>query len=486
MEVDGFRMNRAAEIRRANIVVRQAVSPSTDIRAVFNLFDQPFAESASTLNEADARNNPTSVRSIAFDQGWGEDAMQGQGGVTVRHQFGNGGILRATGWSTWRDVWNPIPFRIIDLGRNAGGVRSEYSSSYDLSDRMVTWTAGVDLSFQRDDRVEYQNGGGAVATGRAVEGDRILAQGESVNSFAPFLQARLALDDRWSVTAGVRYDYFDFSATDRCLDDGDQSGGRTLDALSPMAGVTFAATPDVNVYANVATAYQTPTTVELSNKPTGEGGFNDTLDPEDLRSFEVGVRGAVPESRVRFEASAYFSTLDNAFVALQRPDEQTYFANAAAASRNGLEMAVNWEAAPGLDAYLSYTYQNFTFDRYDADGANFSGNKEPGAPPHQLFLGANYAEEGGLHASAQLRWVDEFPVNNANTAFNWSYTIVDLRTGWDGDWNGFSVQPFLGIENLFDQRYNSSTIPNALGSRYYEPSPGREFFVGVTIGAGVN
>ena len=483
MSVEGFRDNSAAEVRRANVVLRHVVSPNTELRGVLNLFDQPFGKSASTLNEADARNDPTSVRGLAFTQGWSEEAQQGQYGLTVEHAFGENRVLRATGWGGWRSVWNPIPFRLIDLGRNAGGLRTEFNASSQLADRALTWTAGIDLSFQRDDRVEYTNGGVPPGGTRTTEGTRLLAQDESVNSFAPFVQTHLTIDNRWSVTAGVRYDYFDFRAADRFPEDGDQSGGQTLDAVSPMAGITFAATPEVNLYANFATAYQTPTTVELSNQPSGEGGFNDQLKPEDLRSFEIGARGEVPDTLVRFEAAVYFSTLDNAFVELQRPDEQTYFANAAASSRNGLELLVNWEAAPSLDAYASYTYQNFTFDRFDSGGDNFSGNKEPGAPPHQFFLGANFANEvSGFRASGQLRSVSEYFVNNANTASNWSYTIVDLRAGWDGQWNGYTVQPFIGIENLFNQRYNSSTIPNAFGNRYYEPSPGREFFVGITFG----
>ena len=38
---------------------------------------------------------------------------------------------------------------------------------------------------------------------------------------------------------------------------------------------------------------------------------------------------------------------------------------------------------------------------------------------------------------------------------------------------------------VFDERYNSSAIVNAFGGRYYEPSPDREVYVGLTIGAGV-
>ena len=57
-ETDGFRQNSAAGITQANIVVRREVSANTEIRGVFNLYDAPFAERASILNEADARADP--------------------------------------------------------------------------------------------------------------------------------------------------------------------------------------------------------------------------------------------------------------------------------------------------------------------------------------------------------------------------------------------------------------------------------------------
>jgi len=485
MQVDGYRQHSAAEVRRANIVVRYSLSSNTEIRGVFNLFDMPFGENPSTLTRDDARNAPTSVRPQAFTQGWGESATQGQGGVTIEHAFGDGPLLQVTGWGQWRNVWNPIPFRLIDLGRNAGGLRGELSGETRLLDRPVAWTAGLDLSVQRDERREFGNAGVPEGGTTTVAGDQRLGQDESVSSVAPFVQGRMTVDEQWSVTAGLRFDYFDFSATDRFLDDGDQSGGRTLDAFSPMVGVTSAALDGLNLYANVATAYQTPTTVELSNRPSGEGGFNDQLEAEDLRSLEIGARGRLPEFGLGFEVAAYASTLDNAFVEQQRPDEQTYFTNAGRTSRNGLELRLDWSARPDLGAWFSYTYQDFTFDQFTAGAEDFAGNREPGAPPHQLFLGGHYTAPNGARATARLRWVGEYVVDNANAVSNWAYTVVDVNLGWDTEWNGVDVRPFLGIENLFDERYNASSIPNSFGNRFFEPAPGREFFIGLTVGAGL-
>ena len=487
MKVDGFRLNSGAEVRRANVMVRHAVSPATEIRGVFNFFDMPFGESASTLTLGDARNVPTSVRGLAFTQGWGEDATQGQGGVTLQHALGDGHLIRTTGWGQWRSVWNPIPFRIIDLGRKAGGARTEYSGEGRLGTVPVGWTTGVDFSYQHDDRMEFRNAGVPAGGTRTRQGAQILAQLEEVFSAAPFAQVRFTFEERWHLTGGVRYDYYDFSATDRFLSDGDQSGGRTLDAVSPMVGLTFASSDALNLYTNFATAYQTPTTVELSNRPSGEGGFNEQLEPEDLRSVEVGARGTLQGQggEVRYEIALYGSTLDNAFVELQRPDEQTFFANAGKTSRNGLELRVEFTAEPGLDAFVSYTYQDFTFERFSTGSGDLAGNREPGAPPHQLYVGGSYETPFGLQSAVQVRWVDDYAVNNANTAFNWSYQVVDLRFGWDGRLGGVAVQPFVGVENLFDERYNASTIPNAFGRRYYEPAPGREVYGGLTLGLGL-
>ncbi len=48
------------------------------------------------------------------------------------------------------------------------------------------------------------------------------------------------------------------------------------------------------------------------------------------------------------------------------------------------------------------------------------------------------------------------------------------------------VRPFVGIDNVFNERYNSSAITNAFGRRYYEPSPDREIYAGFTLRFGTS
>lgn len=485
LEMAGFRPNSASEIRRMNMVARSELSDGTLLRGVFNLFDMPFGENPSTMALEDARDAPFTTRQAAIDGGWGKSVRQGQGGLTLDHSLGGGHEVRVLGWGMWRDNWNPIPGRIIGLSRTGGGLRSEYRGGRGIASVPIEWVAGVDYAYQRDDRREHGNLGIAEGGGRAVEGDLRLEQVETVRSVGPFAQFTVTPSPAWSLSAGVRYDAYRFVADDRFLADGDQSGTRNLDAASPMVGITYAPHPLFNVYANLATAYQTPTTVELSNRPDDLGGFNEELEPEYLRSIELGVRGALRPVRLRYELAAYLSTVENALLRYESPGEMIFFRNAGRSSRDGLELALEWEPVRALVARLAYTYQDFRFKRYTSGGQDFSGNREPGAPPHMLFAGVRHTAPFGLSSVVDVRWMDAYPVNDANTAENWAFTVVDARFALDGLVGSARIRPFLGIDNLFDERHNPSVTLNAFGNRFYEPGPGRTFYLGLAMGAGL-
>ena len=141
---------------------------------------------------------------------------------------------------------------------------------------------------------------------------------------------------------------------------------------------------------------------------------------------------------------------------------------------DGVELSLEWVPDATFNTRFAYTYQDFVFEEFVIGSSDFVGNKEPGAPPHRIFVGFNYTAPFGLRSGATVRWVDEFFVRNDNTVSNWAYTVVDPRFGYDATWGGVDVRPFVGIDNVFDERYNSSAIVNAFGGRYYEPSPDRE------------
>ena len=499
---DGWRRHSHAEVRQANVVVRQALSPRTELSLVFNHYDLPFAANPSYLSAAEAADPrlPAAERgqdprqpsrwlggTTVARENWGESALQTQGGATVEHRFSGSHVLNATVWAARRRVDTALVNRTLDLSRRGAGLRSTYQGAVEVDSATFRWTAGVDVSSKDETRMDYHFLPPFVVGGTAHRGALNLDQQELVASAAPFGQLSVSPHPRVTLTAGTRYDHYRFRATDRKLDDGDQSGRRTMSAHSPTLGMTLAVAPGLNVYGNFATAYETPITAELARSPDERGGFNHELDPSRLRSHEFGVRGLIEPARLQYEVAAYRSRLLSQIVAVRPSAVALYYVNAGETARNGVELSLGWRPAASFEARLAYTHQDFVFRRYVLGGVDYSGKREPGAPPGRLFAGVDYAAPFHLQASASVRWVDDYFVSNANeaAATNWAYTVVDLRFGWVGQVGGVDVQPFAGIDNLFNERYNASGLVNHFSRRYYRPSPGREIYVGFTLGGGV-
>src|SRR3954463_7375518 len=96
--------------------------------------------------------------------------------------------------------------------------------------------------------------------------------------------------------AGVRADAGRFQLKDRLVSatNPDDSGDRTLHAVSPAMGLVWRAAPLTSVYGTVSTSFETPTTTELGNKPDGSAGINPELQPQRTTTLELGTKGLLP------------------------------------------------------------------------------------------------------------------------------------------------------------------------------------------------
>ena len=77
--------------------------------------------------------------------------------------------------------------------------------------------------------------------------------------------------------------------------------------------------------------------------------------------------------------------------------------------------------------------------------------------------------------------MDERFADNANTVAVDSYYVANLRAGYDVQLGSWLIAPFIGINNLFDESYESNVRINAFGGRYFEPAPKRNAYAGVSV-----
>jgi iron complex outermembrane recepter protein len=475
---DGFRDFNEAR----NLHVNSRVGYQTDggdLQLVGNWVDYD-AQNPGALSDSLLKIDRTQAYSNNVRQRTGEDGRQGQLGLTWRRALG-GGELRLAAYGLGRSIDNPIPPTIIDLKRAAGGLRGAYGSRARIAGREAQWIAGAEVEQQRDDRQNFVNEEGQ-------RGALTLDQKERVTSASAFGQGTLRLGSRMSLLGGLRYDHFRFRADDRLItaDDPDDSGVRNMSAVSPSVGLSYAATSGVNIYGNVATSFQTPTTTELANQPSGAGGFNPNLDPQRAISYEVGANGRFG-GRGTYQVSVYRADIDDALIPFEVPGApgRQFFRNAGSARHQGVEAEAAILLFSDLIARGAYAFTDARFVSYATDEANFDGNRVPGISPHRLTLALRYTRPSGVFADAEATYASRIPVNDANTAHSPSYVVTNLRLGVERLRVGTTrVTPFIGVNNVFDEEYNASVTINAFGGRYFEPGPGRAFYAGVDLGLG--
>lgn len=410
----------------------------------------------------------------------GEEGRQAQAGLWWRHPAGPG-ALEVAAYGLARSIDNPIPNAVIDLDRRVGGVRASWS----MEAGALRWLAGAEAEAQRDDRLNFANDAGE-------RGARTLDQRERVTSTSAFAQGTAALLPRLEALAAVRYDRFRFSVADRLAsaENPDDSGARTMDRVSPALGVSFAAAPAVSLYANLATAFETPTTTELANRPTGAGGFNPDLQPQRTVSAEVGAKARLA-GWVWLEAAAYHARIEDALIPfeVEGAPGRVFYRNAGQARHRGVEASAVLAPRPGWTARAAYTWTDARFGRYVVNGEDRAGNPVPGVAPHRLDVSLLAASERGPFAGADLRHVSSTPVADDDEEGRFrspAYTLLDVRGGWEGLRAGpVALSPFLGVTNLLDRAYNTSVVVNAFGRRYYEPGPGRTLYAGASLSLGI-
>ncbi len=405
----------------------------------------------------------------------GENTRQEQVGVTWSADPAPGGVgVDASGWYVRRDNDGFIPPSALLLDRNAFGGRAIVSGRGER----WSWDVGGEAELQRDARRNWANEGG-------TRGALSLDQSERVDALSAFAGARLEPAPRLHLTGALRYDRFRFAVDDRFTAGGDpdDSGTRVMDALDPTAGVVWEAAGPATLYANVATSLETPTTTELTNRAGHVGGFNPELQPARGVTVEGGLRGTVG-GRLHYELTAFRTRVTDELVAFEIPESpgRSFFRNAGSSVHRGVEALVEAGLGGGVSTRVALTHIDARFDAYVVDGSDYGGNRLPGLAPTRVEGWLRWDGAPGFVA-LDGRWLDAMPVNDANTAEAPAHTLLGVRAGFAPlQVGGVDAAPFVGVDNLTDATYATSVVVNAFGGRYFEPGPGRTWYVGLSTG----
>lgn len=491
-ESDGYR--RYSRQRITNAFARASLDRGSGSYAIQYLgMSMPLAENPGALTAAQVAADPRLADPLSMRKGARKSVTQSQIGITAR-RTGSRADVEASAYAGTRSLDNPLAFAVVDVARTTSGGSARATLPFSLLGLSQRFTGGAELQLQNDLRRNFANCNdiprptiptAACPDPSAERGTVTLDQRELVSSVGVYLRDEVALAEHYSLTASVRADAVRFEVRDRLIGtlNPDDSGVRSLSAVSPMFGLLARVSRTHSAYANVSSAFETPTATELGNQPSGAAGINRDLRPQRSRTYEAGVKG-YGASGIQYNASLFATAIRDELIPFDIPASggRRYFRNAGRTSRRGAELGLG-AFVGSLELGGAYTYASYRFTDFTVDTSHYAGNRIPGLPRQTLQASTAWRTSfATLVTEATL--ADRMFVNDANSESSPGYSIFNLRLVSGGTLGRSGAELTAGVQNLFDRRYVSSVSVNAAGGKYYEPGSARAVYVGLTLSAG--
>jgi iron complex outermembrane recepter protein len=469
--------------------VRMLFSPSDEMLSSplilsARITDVTRAESPGALTRAQFDADPTQADPLSVRKGAGKTVRQGDLSLVATHALGAFATIDASAFGSARTLANPLTQAIVDVKRAAGGGSLRVSGHGLVGDRDVRVSAGADGQWLNDDRQEYANCIGAVCPGFTTDrGAQQKNQRELVNNVGPYVRGEVALSTRLLASAGVRGDAVQFRLRDRLISatNPDDSGERTMHAVSPAAGMVWRSSALSSIYGNVSSSFETPTTTELGNKPDGSAGINPGLQPQRTVTFELGTKGFLAGTGLHWDVAAFEAHAHDELVPFDIPNGngRRYYRNAGRTVRRGGEVGLDIESG-AFGLHTAYDYSHFRYVDYVVGTTSYAGKRIPGVPQHALTTTGSL-RAGSTLFSATADLAGTMDVDDGNTAQAPGRAIFGLAIEHDVLVGSARLAPMVALQNIGGVRYAGSVSVNATGGKFFEPAPGRVLLVRVAL-----
>lgn len=486
---DGYRDHSAARRDLVNAKLRVDATDATRITLIGNSQFQPETQDPLGLTRAQWDADPRQADPSATQFDTRKTINQVQGGVAVDHRFDAHTLLHVAGYGGRRLIRQYLALPgtaltssggVTDLDRDFGGIGARLAWRTSVAGAPLKVTVGADADRQHEVRRGFVNNNGALGDLRRDEDDTV----RSTDAYAEVEWAPLAA---LSLTAGVRTSTVRYRSDDHYVTaaNSDDSGSRKFSNTSPVFGAVFHATPDINLYASYGQGFETPTFAEMAYRPGG-AGLNFALDAATSRAYEIGAKVLFP-GRHRVNAALFHVDTDDEIVTNSATGGRTTFKNAGKTRRDGAEVTWDGDLPWNLRAHVALTWLRAVFGDGFTTGSPpqqvAAGARLPGVPSKQAYGELAWAPGGygGLNAAVEVQYVDKLYVNDRNTDAAPAYTIANFRAGLGQSLGRTTLREFVRVNNLFDRRYAGSVIVGDTNGRFFEPAPGRNWFIGVNV-----
>ncbi|MEP7244831.1 MAG: TonB-dependent receptor [Gammaproteobacteria bacterium] len=395
--------------------------------------------------------------------------------LTGSYNFGSATLTSATSYiDYYREYTLPYISPAESLFTPVGGNLEGISTYNDFNNQ---FTQEIRLTSNGDGRVHYTLGGFY----RDVEGnfggpiDTLYNGSESrydyvsnnaSESWSVFADGGIKLGDRWDVGAGVRSFHDDSSIFDGAI-----TQSATFKSTDPRVYASFALNDNAKLYANVAKGFRS-------------GGFNGNgqpaYDPEKLINYEIGAKGVLPDARLSFDASVFYTDYKDMIrrgLLIVGGIFENIAANIGTVHIKGVEVGMGWRATDQLSLSASGAYYDTEIVKLNAGSSpNEVGDESDYVPKVSYTLAGDYSfplsgnANGFVHVDLNhrdpVKYTDRFMYYPGfTTQESESFSLLGARIG--ARWGQTSVELFGN--NLTNQ--NKSMDPFTLWQQANRTKP---------------
>lgn len=312
---------------------------------------------------------------------------------------------------------------------------------------------------------------------------------DKINTNQHFFFARYAANiyERLHAEAAVSLNYYHYKFRNTApLNEPDFTDRDFSAQLMPRLALSYQITNDFIWRASVSRGYSTPTTAEV--RPT-DNIVNTNLQAQSGWNYETGFRLRNKDESMLLDASVFYYRIDNAIVRQLNPNETEFYANAGGTKQPGFELAfTDWlirrnstRFIRGLQFNTSFTASRFNFRDYNVAGNNYSGNRLTGVPREVMVSSVQTIFPQYFSLFVQHNYTSSIPLNDGNTVYANKYHLLQAKASWQHALGKTRLEIYVGADNLLNEKYSLGNDLNAVGNRYYNPSPPRNYYAGLGL-----
>jgi Fe(3+) dicitrate transport protein len=352
------------------------------------------------------------------------------------------------------------------------GIQSIIGSSFGLAGMKNKLEVGIRYHYDEMDRFQWVDGY-RIENGTMIrssigtpgtESNRI----ESANALALFIQDKIQVNEKLTITPGLRYENIRLKRENWGGGDPDRATDPNtnevdLDVFVPGIGASYDISDNVNVFGGVHKGFS----------PPGAGSDSNT-EPEKSINYEIGTRAN--NERAYIEAVGFFNDYSNLLgsdLAAGGGTGSTQQFNAGEVNTVGLELSGRYLFAKSssmfkLPVEFNYTFtqakfQNSFNSSFGPWGDVTEGDELPYLPKHQVnaSLGLNYDKfetNISVYGSSRMRTIaGQDPIQDNKSTD--THLITDLNIGYQ--LSSFA-KVFVDIKNLTNETYVVANRPAGL------------------------